>query len=96
MYVHWCELFSLSFLPHSPSLLSPLDVLFGFLGFEFPQHIAFSCPSGVAFDALFHLGDLLLEMARSVHKLIVLLPQELIETMEKEELHWEPTSEWYF
>ena len=75
-----------------PCPLPHLDVLFGFLGFEFPQHVAFSCPNGVAFDALFHLGDLLLEMAKSVHKLMMLLPQELIETLEKEELQWEPTS----
>ena len=90
VHVHVCavaeNLLSLS--------LSFLDVLFGFLCFEFPHHVAFSCPSGVAFDALFHLGDLLLDMAKSVHKLLVLLPQELVDNMEKEELQWEPASEY--
>ena len=34
-------------------------------------------------------------MAKRVHKLVMLLPQEVIESMEKEELQWEPTGEWY-
>ena len=35
----------------------------------------------------------MLDMARVVHKLLMLLPQELIDRMESEELQWEPTSE---
>lgn len=71
---------------------SYIDVLFGFLGFEFPQHIALSCPDLIAFDTLFNLGSLLLDTAKVVHKLLLLLPHELIESMEKEEFLWEPSS----
>lgn len=42
---------------------------------------------------MFHLGDVLLDLAKLVHRLLMLLPQELVETMEKEELQSEPTGE---
>ena len=53
--------------------------------------MAFWCFDGI--DTLVHMGDLLLEMAKDVHKLVILLPRELVEEMEKEELKWDPSSE---
>lgn len=70
--------------------LSRTDVLFGFLAYQFPCHVALTSHQVVALDeAVCSTRDILLELARRTHQLVALLPLALVLELEKEELLWE-------
>ncbi|KAL5481420.1 hypothetical protein EMCRGX_G021569 [Ephydatia muelleri] len=66
------------------------DVQFGFLAHQFPSHIALTTHIVPAFDVIFNVGELLLEMAAVVHQAVLLLPPDVVLECEKRELQWEP------
>ena len=66
------------------------DVLFGFLAYQFPCHVALTSQQLLALDEdVCNTRDLLLELARRTHQLVALLPMSLVLELEKEELLWE-------
>ena len=69
-------------------LLHDADVLFGFLAYQFPCHVAL-CFSYPTLDILCNVGDLLLDVAKSIHRLINFLPPHIVLELEREELLWE-------
>ena len=72
------------------------DVQFGFLAHQFPSHIALTTHIVPAFDVIFNVGELLLEMAAVVHQAVLLLPPDVVLECEKRELQWEPVCEFSF
>ncbi len=70
-----------------PPLFPPTEVLFGFLAYQYPCHVALSIYHGL--DRYWNAVEVLLEVARSVHKLLLLLPPQLLLKLEQEELLWE-------
>ena len=66
------------------------DVLFGFLLSEFPSHLALTVNELPQLQHVFPLDNLLVDMAKAVHALVLLLPPTTIEKLEQEELQWVP------
>lgn len=65
------------------------DVVFGYLAYQYPCHIALSCSWIPMLDSLCDTGAMLLELAEAVHQLISFLPSTLILQLEREELLWD-------
>lgn len=70
-----------------------VDVLFGFLAYQYPCHIALSIRSDL--DQYCSTVDVLLEAAKCVHQLVSLLPSHVVTQLEQEELLWERKGELY-
>lgn len=70
--------------------LTYIDVLFGFLAYQFPCHVALTFHQVLSLDdVVCSTSDILLELARRTHQLVALLPLALVLDLEKEELLWE-------
>ena len=66
------------------------DVLFGFLAYQFPCHVALTAHEVLALDEqLCPTWDSLLGIAKATNHLITLLPVDVVLSMEKGELSWE-------
>ncbi len=63
------------------------EVLFGFLAYQYPCHVALSMRPDV--DLYCNTIDVLLETAKCVHRLVLMLPPDVIMQLERAELLWE-------